>query len=214
MTNPVILSHSVYASVAHRYWNAQWSEAKNREVYGQDASTEGIGSNLRLELSVRAADGVGEADLLMALNQLKSMVDHQCLFAKDSEFGAKSSTLENITSWLSRALTIEWSSLTVWESERLGCIVQPSTSEPALIFKRGNLALKISRAVDSLSGIAVERAAVDRAVGERLVKLNENNDTQLSGWSRKLFLDLQNSLAGLCSLTIDLGSHESLVVHS
>src|SRR5262245_41193831 len=93
------ITQSVYASVAHRYWNQEWSAQKNRDEYGDLASEEGIGSNLRIELT-----GTNEGTVGRSLTVLKEMVDHQCLFAPDSPHFAKPSTLENIAGLLAEAI--------------------------------------------------------------------------------------------------------------
>jgi hypothetical protein len=210
MTDTVILAQSVYASTAHRYWNVAWDSAKNHQVYGQDASVEGIGSNLRLELAIQVNSDASEALLAAPLAKLKSLVDHQCLFASDSPLGASPSTLENLTLWLVRVNLGEWNYLKIWESERLSCTIRPGAHAVQMTFKEQNLTLEISAPVDPLSGLAVERALVKKAI----VQLNEINESDPVLWSEKLFRNLQNSIPGLCSLTVDLGRHESLVVHS
>lgn len=211
MTDQVLITKSVYASVAHRYWNSQWSEAENQKIYGRDASREGIGSNLQLILS--AVEG-HEAGLSATLAELKGKVDHQCLFAKDNAFEAFPSTLENIAMWLAGEADGEWHWLTLWETERLGCRVQRASDLVTMIFKRSNLTLEIAAPINNKTGIAVVRTAVDLALEAVLVKLNNDNDQDLSRWSEKLFSTLADCLNGLNRVRIDLGSHESLVVHS
>ena len=172
---------------------------------------EGLGSNLRLELAVTIEH---EAQLLPALRDLKLKVDHQCLFNEGMPWAGQPSTLENIAWWLSRELPEPWVSLTVWETEKLGCRISSGTDVALLILKQNNVILKVAGAIDKISGLALERTAVQRAVSEQLVKLSGNNDSRISQWSEKLFREFKNSIPGLCSLAIDLGSHETLVVHS
>src|SRR5665213_389533 len=212
MTESVIFSNRVYASVAHRYWNPQWDEATNLRTYGQDTSREGIGSNFRLEISITASVGAAESIVEAPLALLKSKVDHQCLFNEESELHARASTLENITLWLGRLVFHQpptagvWKNLTIWESDRLGCVIEPGRDTVRLIFKENNLTLHMDGLVDPSSGIAMPR----RLVREAVVQLNEINDSDPAKWSEKLLLHLRESIPGLRRLVIDLGRHESL----
>ena len=207
------IAQSVYVSVAHRYWRADWTAEKNREVYASEASAEGLGANMRIELEVNG-DTCSENQVSVSLNLLKGRLDHQCLFLPESRFAAEPSTLENITLDLASALNHPgWRSLTVWESPSLACRVDPQGSL-TLIFKRRNLTLEIDGHVNPESGIAVPRARVEKAVEDLLVKLNSINDPDSQRWGRKLFAALQDSLPGLNSVRVDLGRHEGIVVHS
>jgi len=213
MTKPIVLAQSIYASVAHRYWRQEWDSAKNTQVYGRDASPEGIGSNLRLELAVQADD---ESVLTAPLAWLKRQVDHQCLFVEGSPLHRLPSTLENMAHWLADGVFVQGSfhALTVWETERLACVVKPGKPTVQVIFKENNLTLQIEGRIDAESGLAVPRSIVHEAVHGAFEQLKENHNVDLAAWSEKLFLNLQPSVSGLRTLTIDLGRHKSLVVHS
>jgi hypothetical protein len=218
MSEAVTVAHSVFASVAHRYWNPDWDNGKNAQFYGADASVEGMGSNLRVEVALSSTNPVDERALLPALRRLQAAVDHQCLFLDSSPM--RISTLENISLHLSEMLFNEpaaqgnWESLTVWESERLACTVRPDREEVTMTFRMRNLTLEIAAAVDSASGIAVARAPIHRAVEDLYVKLNEFHNSDAEAWSRALFTHLASAIGGLNSLRVDLGRHTSLIVHS
>jgi hypothetical protein len=206
----VILARSVYASVAHRYWNEDWDPAKNRQTYGPDASPEGLGSNLRIELALRTDD---EGALTEPLEGLKRLVDHQCLFVQESPLYGRPSTLENIAVWLSENLQGDWFALTIWESERLGCQIRRK-GNPVLLFKENNLTLSLEGRIAAATGLLADRVSVRKAVAQTFVQLNEINEPDFAKWGEKLFLNLKVALPYLRSVTIDLGRHEALVVHS
>lgn len=207
------IAQSTYASVAHRYWRPEWSAEKNREIYMEDATSEGLGANMLLELEADRAL-LTEDEVKGLLTVLKERLDHQCLFLNESRFATEPSTLENITVDLTKRLDREgWRSLTVWESPRLGCRVNPQ-GEMVLIFKRRNLTLEIAGVIEPLSGIAVRRKSVENSVEGLLVKLNSINDPDIQSWGTKLFSALQVSLPGLISVRVDLGRHDGIVVHS
>ena len=48
----VTLTRRVRFSAAHRYWRDDWSEARNREVFGPSANPHGHGHNYVLEATV------------------------------------------------------------------------------------------------------------------------------------------------------------------
>jgi 6-pyruvoyltetrahydropterin/6-carboxytetrahydropterin synthase len=99
------LSRTVRFSAAHRYHRPEWSEDKNREVFGACANPHGHGHNYRLEVMV-----AGEPDMLSGfsvdLSQLDRILreevvarlDHQHLNHAVPEFaaGGQIPTTENI----------------------------------------------------------------------------------------------------------------------
>jgi len=205
------IARSVYASVAHRYWRPDWSLAKNREIYGRDASVEGLGANMRIELEADA-DLCKEPELSARLDQLKSLLDHQCVFLPGSKFEREPSTLENITAYLVENLNFAESSLSVWESEHLGCRQEGLLQ--TLIFKQRNLTLEIEASRDPVSGLGISRRTVFDAVERLLVKLNGINDPDVQHWGKGIYTLLKADLKGLHSVRVDLGRHEGLIVQS
>lgn len=209
------IAHSVYASVAQRYWREDWTPERNREVYAADASAEGLGANMRIELEGEAALRT-ESELVSALNDLKVQLDHQCLFAAESPLVGQPSTLENIALHLARTIDLSaWRKLTLWESDHLGCEVEAQAQiEVKMIFKQRNLTLEVKGSMERDSGIAVPRARVRLAVEDLLVKFSSIHDSDPRVWGDKLFSALRTGLPGLVSVRVDLGRHEGLVVQS
>src|SRR4051812_11920634 len=72
----VRISNSAYASVAQRYWNEAWTSEKNSEVYGDLASAEGVGANVRIVPELESEPDA-DAMLVSALAELKAMIDHK-----------------------------------------------------------------------------------------------------------------------------------------
>ncbi|MGE0528202.1 MAG: hypothetical protein AB7P49_14125, partial [Bdellovibrionales bacterium] len=72
----LVQSQSVYVSTALRYWNPRWDEVRNQAVYRDLSFPVGVGSNLRVDLSVRSATG-HECDLGPALAHVKRLCDHR-----------------------------------------------------------------------------------------------------------------------------------------
>ena len=96
-------------SAAHRYFRPDWSEARNREVFGACANPVGHGHTYTLEVTVRAvvdAETGFSADLaaLDALlrREVTDRLDHQHLNHAIDEFreGGAIPTTENILAYL------------------------------------------------------------------------------------------------------------------
>ncbi len=193
---------STNASTAHRYWRDAWSAEKNAEVYGGDASSEGIGSNLCLEVAQHTELTGDEGVLLAPLQHLKSLVDHQCLFDEPHALAGRPSTLENITAYLlSQAGACH--SVTVAETERLWCrMTRESASSVEMFFRQGPLTVSLRAEVDPLSGLAVSRASVLAVLSRQF------------GSREVLIATLKKEIKNFKSARIDLGRHEYLLVHS
>jgi 6-pyruvoyltetrahydropterin/6-carboxytetrahydropterin synthase len=99
----IYLTRKADFSSAHFYRNADWSEEKNREVFGKCANTNGHGHNYTLEVTV-----AGEVDpvtgFVVDLKLLKdileqevvSVYDHRHLNYEVPEFAHTVPTTENI----------------------------------------------------------------------------------------------------------------------
>ena len=217
MSSDIQFTKSIFASVAHRYWNEQWSCEKNVQIYGADALEEGIGSNLRIEIGWQGDLETTEMILSPALERIKALVDHKCLFSPP--LGAEPSTLENITCELTRELLRvpplrgRWRSLTVWESEHLGCISLVNEAAIYLVFKLFNLTLDCQIVVNPETGLGLSRWPLRDRVREVFFTQDVKNQ-DLDLWSRQLFAALAKSIQSLKRLRIDLGRHEYLLVHS
>lgn len=99
---PVAIGKSFEFAAAHRLWRAEWTEEKNRDVFGKCAHHHG--HNYTLEISVFGAQDphtgmVFDASKLSSLVQkwILDDVDHKDL-AKDVPWlEGKLSTVENVT---------------------------------------------------------------------------------------------------------------------
>jgi 6-pyruvoyltetrahydropterin/6-carboxytetrahydropterin synthase len=102
------LTRRVRFAAAHRYYRTDWSEARNREVFGACSNPHGHGHNYRLEVTVQAPvdPGTGySADLaeldLVLREEVVQPLDHQHLNHAVPEFAAGLiPTCENIVIWL------------------------------------------------------------------------------------------------------------------
>lgn len=104
-----LLTRSVQFAAAHRYYRPDWTDARNREVFGACSNPHGHGHNYRLEVTVRAAIDplTGFSADLAALDRILHEVvvaplDHQHLNHAVPEFaeGASIPTCENILAYL------------------------------------------------------------------------------------------------------------------
>lgn len=103
------LTRSVDFAAAHRYFREDWSEERNRAVFGACANPHGHGHNYRLEVTVRAAideetgfsADLGRLDALLQTEVVGSL-DHQHLNHAVPAFapGGMVPTCENILVWL------------------------------------------------------------------------------------------------------------------
>jgi len=97
-----LLTKKMEFSASHRYWNPEWSEEKNREVFGKSAGPHGHGHNYSLEVTVE-----GEVDprtgMIINLYDLKTIMkdvledfDHKHLNDDNPHFSELIPTTENI----------------------------------------------------------------------------------------------------------------------
>lgn len=210
-------SQSVYVSVAHRYWNSQWPAEQNQEVYGRDASSEGVGSNLRLTVH---ASGASELNFDEHLVHLKSLCDHRCFFTDVDEFLNTPSTLERITVHLSQALFPralaggQWTGLTVAENERIECKAWPGANDLQLREKHLNLLCTVQGPVDSQTGLVLPRGELWRSLQEIAPEFAEPSALPRAAWGERLFAALKGKVKTLRELEIDLGGHDGLRIQS
>jgi 6-pyruvoyltetrahydropterin/6-carboxytetrahydropterin synthase len=102
------LTRRVTFAAAHRYWRDDWTEVRNREVFGACANPHGHGHNYALEATVAGeVDGsTGFAVELDALDRalheaVVAPLDHQHVNHAVAEFGpgGKVPTTENLLLW-------------------------------------------------------------------------------------------------------------------
>ncbi|MBX3021956.1 MAG: hypothetical protein KF799_09795 [Bdellovibrionales bacterium] len=209
-------SQSVYVSVAHRYWNPQWSAERNSEIYGRNASPEGVGSNLRLTVAIIGANSV---DFTESLRFLKNLCDHRCFFRDIPEFQEKPSTLETITLYLGAKLFAEpisdgrWSSLTVAEDDHLACRLKPDSEGVELIERHLNLTCTLQADVDE-NGVALRRGILPSAVRAIFPQFATPQSESIADWGKRLFAALQIKVKSLRTVDIDLGGQQSLRISS
>lgn len=103
------LTRSVQFAAAHRYYRPDWTEARNREVFGPCSNPHGHGHMYRVEVTVRApidpvtGFSADLADLDRILHDEVSLpLDHQHLNHAVPDFaeGRAIPTCENILRWL------------------------------------------------------------------------------------------------------------------
>lgn len=109
MPPPMVLTRRVRFAAAHRYHRPEWSDERNREVFGPCSNLHGHGHNYLLEVSVE-----GSVDLLTGFcvdlgaldrvlrEEVVERLDHQHLNHAVAEFapGALIPTTENILALL------------------------------------------------------------------------------------------------------------------
>lgn len=104
-----LLTRAVHFSAAHRYWRPEWSEARNRAVFGACANPHGHGHTYRLEVTV-AGEPDAETGFCADLAALDAVLrdevlrplDHQHLnhALPEFAFGQTVPTTENLLLWL------------------------------------------------------------------------------------------------------------------
>lgn len=99
----ILLTRRATFSASHFYWNPEWTEERNRAVFGRCANRNGHGHNYTLEVTVG-----GEPDpitgFVVDLKWLKDVIEERVLSAWDHrhfnlevpEFAAVIPTTENI----------------------------------------------------------------------------------------------------------------------
>lgn len=97
-----LLTRKMEFSASHRYWNPEWSEEKNIEVFGKSASPWGHGHNYRLELTVEGEVDhetgmiINLYDLKAVMNEVLEDFDHKFLNEDTPYFKELIPTTENI----------------------------------------------------------------------------------------------------------------------
>jgi 6-pyruvoyltetrahydropterin/6-carboxytetrahydropterin synthase len=89
----ISVSSSSNFSAAHFYSNSQWSDQKNREIFGKCFTQFGHGHDYRIEVEVPVDQGQKLSEELIVL---VDRLDHQHLNFEIEEFKTKIPTTENI----------------------------------------------------------------------------------------------------------------------
>ena len=93
-------------SASHRYWNPEWDEEKNSEIFGKNTSPLGHGHNFHLEVTVEGEidENTGMVinlfDLKVILAAVLERYDHKYLNEDLDEFRDVIPTPENIAKQL------------------------------------------------------------------------------------------------------------------
>ncbi|HSJ10448.1 MAG TPA: 6-carboxytetrahydropterin synthase [Longimicrobiales bacterium] len=108
MSDP-FLTRRVRFAAAHRYYRDDWSDERNREVFGACANPHGHGHNYRLDVTVQApvdphtgfSADLAHLDAVLH-EEVAVPLDHQHLNHAVAEFGPGGAipTCENIVRWL------------------------------------------------------------------------------------------------------------------
>jgi 6-pyruvoyltetrahydropterin/6-carboxytetrahydropterin synthase len=100
------LSRTIHFNAGRSLWRRDWSEEKNRSVYG-DEGPHGYGHNFRLEVSVagpidpESAMVVNLTDLDRILKEeVDAPLDHRNLNRDVPEFASTPPTAENLAVWI------------------------------------------------------------------------------------------------------------------
>lgn len=109
----ILLTRRATFSASHYYWNPDWSEEKNREVFGKCANRNGHGHNYTLEVTVAGTpDPV--TGFVVDLKWLKDIIedhvlsiyDHRHLNHEVPEFAARIPTTENMAVFIWKRLEL------------------------------------------------------------------------------------------------------------
>lgn len=106
MRHEVTLTRKFEFSASHRYWNENWTNAKNEEVFGLCTSPYGHGHNYDLYVTV-SGPIAPDTGMIINLTELKAIVneilnqfDHKYLNVDTSFFKDRIPTTENIATVL------------------------------------------------------------------------------------------------------------------
>lgn len=99
----IYLTRRATFSASHFYWNEEWTEEKNRAVFGKCANRNGHGHNYTLEVTV-AGEPDAVTGFVVDLKWLKDVMEREVLAAYDHrhlnlevpEFSQAVPTTENI----------------------------------------------------------------------------------------------------------------------
>jgi 6-pyruvoyltetrahydropterin/6-carboxytetrahydropterin synthase len=137
----ILLSRRYRFSAAHVLARPEWSEARNRDVYGKCANPAGHGHNYELEVSV-AGTPDARTGMLIPIGDLDALVADRVLAALDgrllnrdlAEFRAAVPTAENIARFAFDRLEKAVAPL------RLRCVRLVETANNSVEYSRGEAA--------------------------------------------------------------------------
>lgn len=102
MSHTTLLTKQVSFAASHRYWNPEWSDEKNNQVFGKCTSPHGHGHNYVLEVTLEGEPDP-ETGMIINLYDLKPILadvlkdfDHKYLNEDNPSFSELIPTTENI----------------------------------------------------------------------------------------------------------------------
>lgn len=219
-----INEHATHVSLAHRYCRPEWDTVENREHYGDDFSTEGVGHNMVVVTAIQGqvAQDVGVFAPVSGWKEIdravKSLLDHRCLFEVEAYFKQRVSTLENIGVFVAESLFAqppplapgasgEWSHVRVHEDRHWAVTCRNGREKNVELHyacdqnrERGRWRFELTmvRSIDATSGLAVHRGEIRRQVDAALKVLPpaaENSGE--ASFVEDLFVRLDTNLKGL-----------------
>ena len=100
--NQITVSKKFEFSASHRYWRDDWSEQKNKEVFGRCTSPYGHGHNYELHVTVKGPIDpqtgmiINLSTLKQLVNEIVAQFDHKFLNLDTPYFKDRIPTTENI----------------------------------------------------------------------------------------------------------------------
>ncbi len=208
MPQPVLVSRAIYVSLAHRYWASRCSAEENAARYGAQASAQGVGANMRIEVGRLRGN---EEDLSRDLGLAKKLLDHRSLFSEIDEFRDRPSSLENIVQFLSTHLP-DVDVLRVEESDKIACSRSKGQADIGFEMQVMNLRLYFKGSVGA-DGLLVVRDQVTQAVMNEYREVPADAPHDEAAWAERLLAQLALRVP-LNQLRIDLGRQKYILVNS
>ncbi len=122
----VYFSEKFEFAAMHRLWNPEFSDSRNREVFGKCANPAGHGHNYVVEVTVKTAANedfrIGDFERTVD-DQVIKHLDHKNLNADVAQFRHSNPTVENLAVFVWEKLAGEFGRgrlhcVTVWENDR------------------------------------------------------------------------------------------------
>ena len=171
---------AVWASLAYRYHNPRWDMDRNRAIYGDDHSVEGVGANMTIwleaggELDPKTSLLLPERSLARHLAAAKNLLDHRCLFNVESWFESKVPTPENIAFFIMERIgrmqppAGRWTAVVLEENDRWSFLVRPGSDRLLLCYRSSGddstMELHFEGVPDLESGLLIRRSELIEAV--------------------------------------------------
>jgi 6-pyruvoyltetrahydropterin/6-carboxytetrahydropterin synthase len=116
-------------AATHKLWNEDFSEQRNREVFGKCANPAGHGHNYVVEVTIKTPAGdsfcIGDFEKIVN-NEIITLLDHKNLNADVAEFSKTNPTIENIAAFAWDKLAGKFGEavlhcVTIWETDKTYC---------------------------------------------------------------------------------------------